>query len=199
MDESSRPDQSIREKLNTMFSRYDYVGVRNILKDEFTWQVALEQNEIVGTSPSDPMDESKMAQNPQGTFLPGDSVTRNQQRVTKYTLKPGEKKMIIGEAAYVIIPRLFNAYCRETFGTSKAGLARLRNPSTQDEILPKLLAGPVINNIGDAMQTFVNDKMNQLETFTDIQPEAPKGFANPEIAAKAKATRDANRQATQVS
>jgi len=193
MDESTRPDQSVREKLNGMFSRYDYVGVKNILKTEFRWKVALEQNEVVGTAPGDPMNEERMAQTPQGTFLPGDSVTRHQQRVTEYVLKPGEKKMIIGEAAYVIVPRLFNAYCRETFGTSKAGLARLRNPSTQQEIIPTIVDGPIINNIGDAMQTFVNDQMTKIEGFTDVQPEAPKGFANPEIAAKARATREANK------
>lgn len=177
MDEfqQDRPDQSLRQKLNKMFSRYDYVGVKNPLKTEFTWRVALEQNEIIGMSPGDPMNEERMAQTAGGTFLPGDSVTKMQQKITQITLKPGEKRMIIGEAAYVVVPRLFNALCREKFGTQKSGLARLRNPSTQDELIPVIVDGPVINNVGQAMQTFVNQKMDEIEGFTDVQANPPAG------------------------
>jgi len=177
MDEYQQdlPDQSLRQKLNKMFSRYDYVGVKNPLKVPFTWRVALEQNEILGMSPADPMNEERMAQTSGGTFLPGDSVTKAQQKITQITLEPGEKKMIIGEAAYVVAPRLFNALCREKFGTSKSGLSRLRNPTTQNELIPFIIEGPIINNVGQAMQTFVNNKMTEIEGFTDVQTNPPAG------------------------
>lgn len=190
----NQQDQSIRQKLDKMFTRYDYVGIKNILKEPFEWSVALEQNEIIGMSPQDPMNEERMAQNSRGTFLPGDSVTRGQQKITKYTLKPGEKKMIVGEAAYVIAPRIFNAHIRQEHGNSKASLAKLRNPFIQDEIIPTIVVGPIINNVGQAMQTFVNDEMEKIEGFTDVQTK-PKGFSNPEVLAKAQETRRAN-QAT---
>lgn len=189
------PDKDLRVKLNGMFSRYDYVGVKNPLKIPFSWAVALEQNEILGMSPADPMNEERMAQSAGGSFLPGDSVTKNQQKVTRVVLQPGEKKMIPGEAAYVVVPRLFNALVREKYGTTKSGLAKLRNPSIQNLHIPSIVEGPVVNNIGQAMQTYVNAEMKKVEGFTDVQTQAPKGFSNPEVLAKARATREANKAA----
>lgn len=192
--QSQAPDQSLRKMLNKMFSRYDYVGVQNPLKKSFTWFVALEQNEIVGMSPADPMNEERMAQQQGGSFLPGDAATRTQQRVTKITLEPGEKRMLAGEAAYVIAPRLFSALVREKYGTEKVGLARLRNPSTQKELLPLIVPGPVVNNVGQAVQTYVNEQMGKIEGFTDVQTK-PKGFSDPSVLEKARATREANKAA----
>lgn len=171
------PDQSVRKLLNKMFTRVDYVGVKNITKKPFVWVVALEQNEFVNLQQNDPMQEDKMAAQGGGTFLPNEAVTRNQQRVTKYELKPGEKKMIIGEAAYVIAQQIFNKAVREKYTSSKAGLARLRNPVTQKELLGKIIEGPIINNVGDAMNTYVNDKMNDIENakFSDVQTAPPAG------------------------
>jgi hypothetical protein len=190
----SAPDKSLRSKLNGMFNRHNYVGVKNILKTDMMWPVALEQNEIVSMNPADNMNEDAMARANGSTFLPGDAAVR-QQRVVKVELKAGERRMLIGEAAYVIIPRIFSALVRERYGTSKMGLAKLRNPSIQAELLKEILVGPVINNVGEAMQTFVNDKMKSIEGFTDVQADAPKGFNNPETLAKAQATRDANKTA----
>ncbi len=169
----------------------------NPLKQEFSWPVALEQNEIVGVNPADPMNEERMAQNTEGTFLPGDSTTRQQTKRVIVKLAPGERRMIIGEAAYVTVPRIFNALVREKYGTTKAGLARLRNPATQKELLKEIVVGPVINNVADAMQTYVNDKMKDIEGFSDVQvaPPKPRGFSNPEVLAKAQATRNANKAA----
>lgn len=191
---SSQPDQSLRKRLNRMFSRYDYVGIQNPLKAPFVWAVALEQNEIVGMSPADQVNEESWSRKEGSTFLPGDSVTRNQQRITKITLQPGEKRMLPGEAAYVIAPRLFNALVREKYGTTKAGLARFRNPTVQGELIQQIVVGPVINNIGQAMQTYVNKEMGKIEGFTDVQTR-PKGFRDPEVIAKARATREANKAA----
>lgn len=193
-NQSQAPDQSFRKMLNKMFSRYDYVGVTNPLKKQFTWAVALEQNEIIGMSPADPMNEERMAQQQGGSFLPGDAPTRAQQRITKFTLESKERRMIPGEAAYVIAQRLFNALVREKYGTNKAALARLRNPNTQTELLPLIVTGPVVNNVGQAVQTYVNEQMGKIEGFTDIQTK-PKGFNDPEVLAKARATREANKAA----
>lgn len=194
VQQSQAPDGSLRKKLNGMFTRYDYVGVQNPLKVPFVWAVALEQNEILGMNQADPMNEEQMARKAGGTFLPGDSVTRSQQRITRVTLQPGEKKMIIGEAAYVVAPRLFSALVREKYGANKVGLARLRNPTTQNELLPLIIAGPVINNVAQAMQTYVNNEMSKIEGFTDVQTK-PSGFNNPDVQAKARATREANKAA----
>lgn len=198
MDEfNTAPDQSIRVKLNTMFSRYNYVGIRNILKTPLEQTVALEQNEMLGMSPGDAMNEERMAQSQGGTFLPGDGATRHLTKITKYIMQPGEKKMVIGEAAYVLVARIFNAYVREKYGTDKAALAKLRSPSIQAEFIPKIVEGPIINNVGEAMQTYVNEKMTELEGFTDVQVK-PKGFADPEVRAKAQATRDANKPKVEI-
>jgi hypothetical protein len=169
-------DQSIRERLNKTFSRYDYVGITNPLDEEFTWTVGLERNEITNMSQADPMNEERMAQTSRGSFLPGEGIMHNQTKVTRYTLKPGEKRMMIGEAAYVIVPRLYNALCRKTYGTSKSGLAHLRNPNTQSKHIKEIVTGPVIDNVSDAMQTFVNDKMSEIENggFTDVQTAPTK-------------------------
>ncbi len=184
-------DQSLRVKLNKLFSRYDYVAVKNITSKDFVWNVALEQNEILGMSPADPMNEERMAQQAGGQFLPGDGPTKMQQKITRVVLKPGEKKMIIGEAAYVVAQKIYNLFIREKFGNDKSALAKLRNPTVQDQHIPSILPGPVVNNVGAAMQTFVNNEMEKIESFTDVQTK--KGFSNPEVLAKAQATREANK------
>lgn len=165
------PDQGIREQLNKMFSRRDFVGVKNTLKKKFVWAVALEENEFVGMSPADPMNEESMAQRGGSTFLPGDGAVRQQQKITRYELEPGERKMILGEAAYVIAEKIFKQMVREKYGTDKQSLARLRNPSTQKELLKDIIAGPIVNNVEGAMQTYVNDKLAKIEDagFTDVQ------------------------------
>lgn len=173
--EQSAPDQSVRKQLNRMFSRYNYVGVKNILKEEFAWPVALEQNEIIDFSQGDPMNEERMAQSSSGTFLPGEAAVKQKQKLVKVILKAGETRMIVGEAAYVVVPRIFNALVRERFGTTKSGLARLRNPQTQKELLAEIVVGPKINNVGEAMQTFVDEKLSTLnKEFSDVQAEPPK-------------------------
>ncbi len=199
-DYDSSPDQSIRMKLNKTFTRYNYVGVKNILKTPLEQTVALEQNEMLGMSQGDPMNEERMAQTASGTFLPGDGATRNLSKITKYIIAPGQKKMVIGEAAYVLVERIYNAYIREKYGIDKAALAKLRSPSVQAEIIPLIVEGPIINNVGQAMETFVNTQMDKLEGFTDVQtePSKLKGFANPEVLAKAKATREANRTKVEI-
>lgn len=194
--DNQAPDQSLRKKLNGMFSRYNYVGVKNPLKKPFLWAVALEQNEVLGMSPADTMNEERMAQSKGGSFLPGDSVTRGQQKITRISLEPGEKKMITGEAAYVIVPRIFSALVRERYGTTKSALAKLRNPSIQAVLVKEIVTGPVIDNIGQAVQTFVNKEMEkQIDSgFSDVQTK-PSGFSDPAVLAKAKATREANKAA----
>jgi hypothetical protein len=195
MDEynvSTAPDQSIRKKLNKMFNRYNWIGIQNPLKKDFTWRVALEENEILDFKPGDPMNEEKMAQTAGGTFLPGDSTFRVQTKMVEVNLKSGEKRMISGEAAFVVAPKLFGMLVRERYGNDKAGLAKLRNPLMQDQLLKEIVVGPKIDNVGQAMQTFVNEKMGEIEGFTDIQTK-PKGFSNPEVLAKAQATRNANK------
>lgn len=194
-NESSAPDQSIRSKLNKMFNRYNWVGVKNVLDVDFSWPVALEQNEIVDFAPGDPMNEERMSQAGRGTFLPGDGTTRANSKIVKVNLKSGERRMIMGEAAYVVVPRLFNALVRKRYGTDKTSLAKLRNPSIQSALLKEIVVGPVINNVGEAMQTFVDDKMKSIEGFSDVQANPSKGFSNPEVLAKARATRDANKSA----
>lgn len=191
---SQAPDQSLRKKLNGMFSRYDYVGVTNPLKKQFVWAVALEQNEILGMSPADGMNEAQMARNAGGTFLPGDSLERTKTKITRVVLESNEKRMIIGEAAYVVVPRLFSALVREKYGNNKAALAKLRSPSIQAELIPQIVSGPIVNNVGEAMQTYVNEKMSKIEGFTDVQTK-PTGFSDPAVLAKAKATREANKAA----
>lgn len=200
MDEytdSVAPDQSIRSKLNKMFNRYNWVGVRNVLDADFSWPVALEENEIVDFSPGDPMNEERMALSKSGSFSPGDGPTRHNSKRVMVNIKKGEKRMIMGEAAYVVVPRIYSALVRTRFGSSKAGLARLRNPQTQAELLKEIVVGPVINNVGEAMQTYVNDKMRDIEGFSDVQVAPLKGFSNPEVLAKAQATKDANKRQAQ--
>lgn len=193
--EASAPDQSIRKKLNGMFNRYNWIGVTNVLDKDFSWPVALEQNEIVNVLPGDPMNEEKMAQSAGGTFLPGDSTTRQQQKIVRVNIKAGEKRMISGEAAFVVVPRIFTALIRQRYGTDKAGLAKLRNPSIQAELLKEIVTGPLINNVGEAMQTYADDKMRAIEGFSDVQVNPPRGFSDPAVLAKAQATRNANKAA----
>lgn len=191
---SNQPDKSVRSKLNTMFSRYNWVGIKNVLGEDFSYPVALEQNEILDMRDGDPMNEEQMSQKVGGTFLPGTSTLRNNSKLVKVNIRSGERRMIMGEAAYVVVPKIFSALVRKRYGATKQGLAKLRNPHVQEELLKEIVVGPIINNVGEAMQTYVNDKIKDLDGFTDVQATAPKGFANPEILAKAKATRDANKQ-----
>ena len=193
--EANAPDQSIRKKLNSMFNRYNYVGITNPLKEDFSWPVALEQNEIVNVLPGDPMNEELMAKKSGGTFLPGDSTTRAQQKIVKVNIAASQKRMISGEAAFVVVPRLFSALVREKYGASKSGLAKLRNPSIQDELIKQIVTGPLINNVADAMQTYADERMKQIEGFSDVQVNPPKGFSDPVVLAKAQATRNANKAA----
>jgi hypothetical protein len=192
-------EQSLRERLNGMFSRWNYVGISNPLKTAFDWKVALEQNELIGMSAGG-MKEDDMIKNVSGTFLPRDAVTKSKTRVVPYTLQPGEKKMVIGEAAYILIDKLFRAYIKEKYVPApapgempsqfdaqrrKAGFAKLRNPVEQDKVLKLILVGPIINNVEDAVQTFVNDKME--EAFTDVQTtqEQASGGSKAKTTAKA--------------
>jgi hypothetical protein len=201
MDEYQAPekDRSIREQLNKLFSRYHWIGVKNPLNEDFSWPVALEENEILSMSGADPMDEGRMAQTGGSTFLPGDSTLKQQSKRIVVTIKSGQTRMIIGEAAYVVVPRIFNALVRSKYGASKSGLARLRNPSTQKELLKEIVVGPVINNVGDAIQTFVNKEMEKIEGFSDVQVNSDepklKGFSDPAVLAKAQATRNARKAA----
>lgn len=195
-EENSQPDQSVRQKLNGMFTRYDWVAIKNVLKQDFSWPVALEQNEIVNMNASDGMNEERMSQTASGKFMPLDGVTRQQSKIVEVKLKAGEKRMIIGEAAYVVAPRIFNALVRERFGTDKAGLAKLRNPSIQAELLKEIVVGPVVSNVAAAMETYVNQKMGEIQDgFSDVQVEPKKGFSDPAVLAKAQATREANKAA----
>jgi hypothetical protein len=186
-------EQSLRERLNKMFTRWNYVGVRNILSVPFEWKVALEQNELIGMSPGG-MNEDEMLKQKGGAFLPSDAVVRGKTKVVPYTLQPGEKKMIIGEAAYVIIDKIFRMYVKEKYVPAadpqtppttfeaqrrKAGLAKLRNPLEQDRILKMILVGPIINNVEAAVQTFAQEQMNKLEGFTDVQT-SPSELDKPE-------------------
>lgn len=186
------PDQSLRKKLNGMFSRYNYVGVSNPLKKDFMWAVALEQNEVLGMNQAEGMNEERMSQAGSGTFLPLDGATRSQQKITRISIESGKKKMITGEAAYVIVPRIYSAYIREQFGTTKTALAKLRNPTVQAQILKEIITGPVIDNIGQAVETYVNKEMEKIEGFSDVQTK-PTGFNDPAVLAKARATREANK------
>ena len=197
-NEASQPDQSVRSKLNKMFSRYDYVAVFNPLKVDFEWSVALEQNEIVNMGQGE-MNEERMAQSVAGQFMPNDGVTRAQTKVVKVSIKAGQKRMLPGEAAYVVVPRIFDAYVHEKFGFDKVGFARLRNPATQTELLKEIVVGPIVNNVAAAMETYVNEKMGNIqEGFSDVQVEpttVSKGFSDPAVLAKAQATRAANQAA----
>ena len=168
-EQSQAPDGSLRKKLDGMFDRHNYVGVKNPLDKTFMWAVALEQNEIVGMAQTDGMNEQRMAESGSGTFLPGDAATRT-NRITKVELEKGETKMLTGEAAYVIVPRLFSALVRQKYGTDKNGLARLKNPTTQRDLLKEIVVGPIINNVGEAMQTYVNKELqSKINGFTDVQ------------------------------
>lgn len=195
MQASQAPDQSVRKKLNGMFGRYNYVGIKNPLEKQFIWAVALEENEVLGMSQADMMNENSMAKGVGGTFLPGDSVTRQNQKVTRVVLEPGERKMIPGEAAYVVVPRLFSALIRKKYGTDKAGLAKLRNPTIQAELIKEIVVGPIINNVGEAMQTYVNEEIKKIEGFTDVQTQQNEEVTDGDQAAKAVRTRRANQAA----
>lgn len=161
-------DKSLRERLNEMFSRFNYVGICNITSKQFTWQVALEQNEILNMGPADQMSEEEMSRNKGGSFLPGDGVTKKQSKVVEYVLEAGEKKMVPGEAAYVLIDKIYRAAIREKYGNGKAGLSKLSVPGYQDEMLPKIIVGPIIKNVGQVLNDFVGKMQDNLEGFTNV-------------------------------
>lgn len=174
-------DKTIRERLNGMFSRYSFVGIRNITKQPFSWTVALEQYEIVKMSPGDDMDEAMMARRKSGSFLPGESTpTREGTKVVRYDLAPGERKLVAGEAAYVLVDKIFTAKILEEFGNGREGYGKLRVPMYIDKYLPLIIPGPIVNNVADALQGVLEksiDKLNSTDLaqqlndtgFTDIQ------------------------------
>lgn len=166
-------ERTLRERLNDMFSRYHYVGICNITQQPFQWTVALEQNEILNMDPADQLSEDNMARKGSGQFLPGDAVTKQRQKVVSYELKPGEKKMVPGEAAYVLIDKIFRAAIREKYGNDKSGLSKLAVPSYQDEMLKKIIVGPVIKNVGQVLNDFVDDIQNNLEGFSQVDAYEP--------------------------
>jgi hypothetical protein len=187
MDEQ---EKSLRERLNGMFSRYNYVGIKNILSTPFEWTIALEQNEIINMGDADATNEDEWVKKKSGTFLPGDGVVKGKTKIVTYKLEPGEKKMVIGEAAYVLIDKIFTLYIKEKYvpqpqpgelpkpqdlALRKVGHAKLRNPAEQDKIIPLILTGPIIKNVDGALQTFVNSKMNEIEGgFSDVQVNPPE-------------------------
>lgn len=181
----SQQEKSLRERLNKMFSRYNYVGIKNILSTPFEWTIALEQNEIINMGEADNTNEEEWTRKKAGTFLPNDGTVRGKTKIVTYKLEPGEKKMVIGEAAYVLIDKIFTMYIKEKYvpkpkpgelpdpmalGRAKSGLAKLRSPTEQDKIIPQILVGPIINNVDAALQTYVNAQMDKLEDgFSDVQ------------------------------
>ena len=102
------------------------------------------------------------------------AVSREQVKLVTYELQPGEKKMLIGEAAYVIIDKIYTLYCKGKYGTDKMGMAKIRNPQVQEEMLKFILVGPIITNVEDKLQTYVEEEVSRIEGFTDVQTE-PSG------------------------
>lgn len=168
-------EQSIRQKLNKLFSRYHYVGIKNITKEPFKWTVALEQHEILNMGEADSLNEESMAKKKSGTFLPGDGVTKQNQKIVNFELQPGEKKMIPGEAAYVLIEKLYNAAMREKYGSGKEGLSKMRVPTYHDEMIPKIVCGPIVKNVGEVLNTMLTDTLDKIEDgFSDVQTHPPE-------------------------
>jgi hypothetical protein len=168
-------DKSLRQRLNETFNRYHYVGIKNVLETPFVWTVALEQHEILNMNPADSISEDQMAKGKGGAFLPGDAATKQQQRVVSYKLAPGEKKMVPGEAAYVLVTRLYRAAMREKYGSDKAGLSKLGVPSYMDEMLPKIIVGPIVKNVSEVLNDFVGSLDERIADsgFTDVQANEP--------------------------
>lgn len=170
-------EKSLRERLDETFSRYHYVGIKNILNKTFTWTVALEQHEILNMSPADSLSEEQMANRKGGAFLPGDAATKQQQKVVTYSFSPREKKMVPGEAAYVLVDRLYRAAIREKYGNDKSALAKLSIPSYMDEMLPQIIVGPIIKNVGEVLNDFatsLDEKINGSDVgFGNIDANPP--------------------------
>lgn len=161
-------DKTLRERLNEMFSRYNYVGLCNITSKPFKWTVGLEQNEILNMGPADTMAEDEMARKGGGSFLPGDGVTKKQSKIVEFELQPGEKKMVPGEAAYVLVDKLYKAAVKEKYGSGKEGLSKINVPTFQDELVPKIVVGPIIRNVGQVLNDFVENMQENLEGFSNI-------------------------------
>lgn len=162
-------DKSLRERLNEMFSRYNYVGICNVTAKTFKWTVALEQNEILNMGPSDQMSEEEMTRKGGDSFLPMDGVMKKQSKVVEYVLEPGEKKMVPGEAAYVLVDKLYKAAIAEKYGEGKEGLSKIVVPSYQDEIIPDIVCGPIIKNVGQVLNDFVGNLQENLEGFSNVE------------------------------
>lgn len=166
-------EKSIRERLNEMFTRYNYVGICNITSQPFKWTVALEQNEILNMGPADHMSEDEMSRKTSGSFLPTEGVMRQKQKVVEYSLEPGEKKIVPGEAAYVLIDKIFRFAIREKYGSDKSGLSKLVVPKYQDEMLPKIIVGPVVKNVGQVLNDFIGNMQDNIEGFSSVQAYEP--------------------------
>lgn len=173
-------EKSLRKRLDETFSRYNYVGIKNPGKEKFEWTVALEQNEILNMSPADSMSEDQMARKGGGSFLPGDGATKERTRLVSYVLAPGEKKMVPGEAAYVLIPRLIHTCIREKYGSDKAGLSKLSVPTYQDEFLNQILVGPIVRNVGDVLNEFSSKIDSKIQDgFTGVEAEEQTDVKKP--------------------
>jgi hypothetical protein len=175
-------EKSIRATLDQMFSRFHYVGIQNILDTDFEWTVALEKNAIIGTSEADSTSDANMAARVGGSFTAKPIPTTGKTRITRITIKKGQRRMLSGEAAYVIVPRLFTAYVREKYVTPyqgqpirvKAGLAKLRSPSVQKEVLSKILIGPIVKDVEEAMELFVSEKLQDMDKLVEVKTSDPK-------------------------
>lgn len=168
-------EQSLRQKLNSMFNRYHFVGIKNITKEQFKWTVALEQNEILDMAEADSLSEQQMAKQGGGSFLPGDAATKRPGKLVEYSLAPGEKKMIPGEAAFVLIPRLINFSIREKYGSDKQGLSKFSIPSFRDEMLDQILVGPIVRDVAEVMNEVVGKLQSNItqDGFNAVEADMP--------------------------
>lgn len=168
-------EKTLRKRLNETFSRYHIIGIKNPTKETFKWTVALDRNEILNMAPTDNLSEDRMAREGEGSFLPLDGTTKQYTRLVEYTLAPDEKKMVPGEAAYVLIPRLISKGIREKYGSGKVGLSKLNVPSFQDEFLNKIIVGPIVKDVEEVMNEFSSQIESKLEGFNDVKAKQPAG------------------------
>ncbi len=167
-------DKSLRARLNETFNRYNYVGIKNPLKEEFKWPVALEQNEILNAMPGESPTNEDMARKGGGSFLPSDGITREKTRLIEYVIAPGERKMVPGESAYVLVPRLVSKYIRAKYGSGKAGLSKMQVPFYQDEALKEILVGPIVNNVAQVINEFASQLDSKIEDgFSSVEAKEP--------------------------
>lgn len=168
-------EKSLREELNGKFNRYHFVGIKNITKEPFIWSVALEENEILDMSPADNLNEQQMIQKGGSAFLPGDGATKRPGKLVEYTLQPGERKMVPGEAAYVLIPRLIHFALREKYGAGKSAIAKFAQPVAREEMLSQILVGPIVRNVAQVMNEVANQLQNSItdDGFLDVKADQP--------------------------